>query len=106
MPEDIRKALYQLRRGGALLAVLRISRNYHDCYRSGLVYRFDPRRIVVKDGKPETHAVSVVSFGVEAKVPIFECQDSRGQKFGRHGFLAVDITSVKELYSIRVHLSY
>lgn len=45
------------------------------------------------------------SFVLEGKVPCLECQDSRGQGFGRDGFLMVDITSVKELYSIKIRLA-
>ncbi|CAN6230245.1 unnamed protein product [Urochloa humidicola] len=103
--EEIRTALHQLRRGGPLLAVLRISRNYHDCYNSGMIYRYDHSQRVERNGRPETHAVVVVSFVVEARVPYLECQDSRGEGFGRQGFLAVDLSSVKELYSFRVGLS-
>lgn len=99
---DIREALRELRRGGSLLAVIRISNNYHDCRNSGLVYRYDPSRVVIDFGVPATHAVSVVSFGLEANIPFFKCQDSRGKQFGRRGFLYVDVASVKELYSISV----
>lgn len=102
---EIREALHELRKGGSLIAVIQISENYHDCYDSGLLYRYDSSRVVKEFGVPMTHAVSVVSFGFEAKTPFLECQDSRGKKFGRRGFLCVDITSVIELYSIRVSLS-
>ncbi|CAL5024140.1 unnamed protein product [Urochloa decumbens] len=102
---QMRAALHQLRRGGPY-AVLRISSNYDDCKRSGVIYRYDPNLIVHReDGLRQTHAVSVVSFAVEAKAPILECQDSHGRRFGREGFLAVDPCSVKELYSFRVRLS-
>uniref|UniRef100_A0A0A9BLL2 Peptidase C1A papain C-terminal domain-containing protein n=1 Tax=Arundo donax TaxID=35708 RepID=A0A0A9BLL2_ARUDO len=106
-PLDIRRALYKLRSGGPLLAVIRISDNYDECYESGMIYRFDPSRVVwrITNDVAETHAVAVVSFVVEAKVPCLECQDSHGKGFGRDGFLLVDITSVKELYSFRISLS-
>ncbi|CAL5060418.1 unnamed protein product [Urochloa decumbens] len=101
--DHIEHALYRLRDGGPLLAVINISANYNECKDSGMIYRFDPARIVKdENGVPETHAVCVVSFAVEAKVPCFECQDSQGQHFGRNGFLMVDITSVIELYSIKI----
>jgi hypothetical protein len=68
-----------------------------------MIYRFDPNRILQDENEvPQTHAVCVVSFAVEGKVPCFECQDSQGQGFGRNGFLMVDITSVCELYSIKI----
>lgn len=98
--------MYQLRNRGPLLAVINISRNYNDCKNSGVIYRFDPDRALKEDsGVVKTHAVSVVSFAIEANVPCLECQDSRGLQFGRYGFLVVDITSVIELYSIKINLS-
>ncbi|CAO2044479.1 unnamed protein product [Urochloa humidicola] len=101
--EHIKHALYRLRDGGPLLAVIKISENYDECFYSGVIYRFDPNRIVDDgNGVAKTHAVSVVSFAVEAKVPCLECQDSHGSRFGRDGFLMVDITSVIELYSIKI----
>jgi len=104
--EHIRHAMYQLRKGGPLVAVINISENYRECKDSGFIYRYDPNNPVKKNsGVIETHAVSVVSFAVEAKVPCLECQDSRGPEFGRGGFLVVDITSVVELYSIKMNMS-
>ncbi|CAN6237069.1 unnamed protein product [Urochloa humidicola] len=101
--DHIKHALYQLRDGGPLLAVINISANYDECKDSGMIYRFDPNRIVKdENGVPETHALCVVSFAVEAKVPCFECQDSQGWRFGRNGFLMVDITSVIQLYSVKI----
>nr|CAB3445519.1 unnamed protein product [Digitaria exilis] len=60
--DHIEYALYQLRAGGPLVAVIRISENYDECYST----------------------------------------DSQGPQFGSDGFLKVDITSVAELYSIKI----
>lgn len=99
--EHIRNALYELRGGGPLCAVIRISRNYDTCYNTGAVYKFDPSDVPGNPKHPPTHALSVISFALE-NGPFFECQDSQGRSFGKDGFLKVDVTSVKELYSFTV----
>ncbi|KAL6888625.1 hypothetical protein ACP4OV_009651 [Aristida adscensionis] len=91
--EDIKRALYQLRRGGPLLAVIKISKKYDKFYNTGRIYKFDPNTAVMNNnGTLMTHALSVVSFVLEAKVPCLECQDSHGQHFGKSGFLMVDVS--------------
>jgi hypothetical protein len=99
--EDIRDALYELRNGGPLCAVIKISKNYGKCYRTAAVYKYDPNDSFGTPTDPTTHALSVISFALE-NGPFFECQDSHGVLFGDKGFLKVDVTSVKELYSFRV----
>ncbi|BAF15539.1 uncharacterized protein [Oryza sativa Japonica Group] len=99
----LRSALHRLRRQGPLLAVIRISRNYDECRKSGHVYKYDPARICTyDDGKPKTHALCVVSFVTEKGTPCLECQDSHGTAWGIGGYLTVEIRSLKELYSVRV----
>lgn len=98
---DIRAALYELRRVGPLLAVIRISKNYDDCRYSGEVYKYDPNNVCGDSDRAPTHAICVVSFALE-NGPFFECQDSHGINFGSDGFLKVDVTSFKELYSFKV----
>ncbi|KAL6888627.1 hypothetical protein ACP4OV_009653 [Aristida adscensionis] len=91
--EDIKRALYQLRRGGPLLAVIKISKKYDKFYNTGRIYKFDPNTAVMNNnGTLMTHALSMVSFVLEAKVPCLECQDSHGQHFGKSGFLMVDVS--------------
>lgn len=97
----IRAALYELRRVGPLLAVIRISKNYDKCWNSGEVYKYDPNNVCGDSARPPAHAISVISFALE-NGPFFECQDSHGITFGAQGFLKVDVTSFKELYSFKV----
>ncbi|VAI94363.1 uncharacterized protein LOC119341506 [Triticum dicoccoides] len=97
----IRAALYELRRVGPLLAVIRISKNYDKCWNTGEVYKYDPKNVCGDSARAPTHAISVISFALE-NGPFFDCQDSHGVTFGSGGFLKVDVTSFKELYSFRV----
>jgi hypothetical protein len=38
----MKHALHKLRNGGPLLGVIRISKNYDNCYKLGHVYKYDP----------------------------------------------------------------
>jgi hypothetical protein len=61
--EDIKRALYQLWRGGQLLVVIKISKNNDKCYNSGHIYKFNPNTVAMReDGEPLTHALSVILF--------------------------------------------
>ena len=63
-----------------------------------MIYRFDPNRTLENNnGVPETHAIHMVYFAVDTKVPCLKCQNSRGRCFGSNEFQMVDIASIKEL---------
>ncbi|CAM0953159.1 unnamed protein product [Alopecurus aequalis] len=104
-PSSMKRALYELRNGGPLMGVIRISKNYDACAKSGDIYKYDPN-LARKDKEgnedPETHAVCVISFAIEDEVPFLECQDSHGDRFGNKGFLKIDVMSLSHLWSIVV----
>lgn len=104
-PDHMKHALHKLRNGGPLLGVIRISKNYDNCYKLGHVYKYDPD-LVDRDEKDNpisvTHAVCVISFAIEDNVPFLECQDSHGDTSRNKGFLKIDVTSLSQLWSIIV----
>lgn len=107
-PEHMKHALHRLRNGGPLMGVIRISKNYRECYNSNHVYKYDPDLLEEdENGNPMsiTHAVCIISFAIEEKVPFLECQDSHGDRIGDEGFLKIDVTSLSNLWSIIVAIA-
>ncbi|KAL6873646.1 hypothetical protein ACP4OV_013728 [Aristida adscensionis] len=96
---DIRYALETHLKKGPMLAVFYLSGNYHNCMKSGAIYRFTGVHVLDANHRATSHCVCVISFGIEETVPFFmfrtEVLGKGWLEYGR-----VEIQSVIEFYGI------
>lgn len=69
------------------------------------IYRVPKRNAkyeVNKKGKPNSHCVVVVGFGIRNKEPYLIYQNSYGKAWGKDGFGRIYVDSVKKLFTAQV----